>query len=321
MRFSKPFVAALLTVSVAFTAQAQTDFPGKSITLVVPFTAGSTSDITARLVAQKISVPLGQSVIVENRPGANGQIGMQMVARAKPDGYTLVVGSIASTVVPQVIQKSVPFDLLKDFAPVSVIAGTTLVLLAATDAPFQTVPELIVAARKAPGTMSYANSAGLYRIAMEALNLQAGLDLAAIAYKGPAEAANDLVGGRLTVAPDSLGSATGLLQAGRTKALAVLSRQRTAALPQVPTMQELGFKDFDFYGWIGILAPAGTPAAVLQRLHEEIAKAVASDDVQKQFRSAALDPVSMGPKEYSDLLTRETAKYLRIGRDAHIEKE
>lgn len=313
--------AALLALSIASVAQAQADFPNKPITLVVPFTAGSTSDISARLVAQKISAPLGQNVIVENRPGANGQIGMQLVARARPDGYTLVVGSMSSTVVPQVIQKSVPFDLLKDFAPVSIFAGTPQVLLVAADAPFKTVPELIAAAKKAPGTMTYGNSAGLYRIAMEALNLQAGIDLAAIAYKGPAEAANDLVGGRLTVSPDSLGSATRLLQAGRTRALAVLSRQRSAALPQVPTMQELGFKDFEFYGWIGVLAPAGTPPAVLQRLHDEIAKAVASDDVQKQFHSAALEPVAMGPQEYSDLLTRETAKYLRIGRDAHIEKE
>lgn len=321
MHYRLQSLLCALACAVAVPAHAQADFPNRPISLIVPFTAGSTSDISARAVAQKISGPLGQNVIVENRPGANGQIGMLAVARAKPDGYTLVVGSIASTVVPQVIQKTVPFDLLRDFAPVSIMAGTTLVLLAAADAPFNSVPELVAAAKKAPGTMSYSNSAGLYRIAMEALNLQAGIDLVGVAYKGPAEAANDLIGGRLTVAPDSLGSATRLLQSGRTKAIAVLSSQRSPALPQVPTMQELGFKDFDFYGWISILAPAGTPAAVVQRLHDEIAKAVASEDVQKQFRSAYLEPVSMGPKEYTDLLVRETAKYVRIGRDARIEKQ
>jgi len=313
-------VLAAVTLS-ALPAQAQSPFPTRPITLVVPFTPGSTSDISARLVAQKIAGPLGQPVVVENRPGANGQLGMQAVARAAPDGHTLVVGSVSATIVPTVIQKSVPFDILKDFAPVSVIAGTTLVLLAAKEAPYHTVAELVAAAKKAPGTMSYANSAGLYRVSMEALNLQAGIDLAPIAYKGPAEAANDLIGGRLSVAPDSLGSATRLIQAGRTKALAVLSGRRSSALPEVPTMQELGYKDFDFNGWISILAPAGTPPAVLQRLHEEIAKAVAADDVRQQYLAVALDPVTMGPKEYRELLEREIAKYQRIAREARIEKQ
>ncbi len=314
-------LAAVLCGAGLGPVQAQTDFPNRPITMVVPFTAGSTSDISARLVAQKITGPLGQTVVVENRPGANGQIAMQAVARAKPDGYTLVVGSVSSTVVPGVLQKTPPFDLLKDFAPVSVIAGTTLVLLAAKDAPYNSVAELVAAAKKAPGTLSYGNSAGLYRIAMEALNLQAGIDLAAIAYKGPAEAANDLVGGRLSVAPDSLGSATRLVQAGRTKALAVLSGKRNPALSDVPTMQELGYKDFDYNGWIGILAPAGTPASVLQKLNDEIAKAVLSDDAQKQYSAIALDPVTMGPREYTELLARETAKYARVIREARIEKQ
>ncbi len=316
-----PLLAAVAVLAVAPGLQAQAVYPTRPITLVVPFTAGSTSDISARLVAQKIAGPLGQPVVVENRPGANGQLGMQAVARAAPDGHTLVVGSVSATIVPTVIQKSVPFDILKDFAPVSIIAGTTLVLLAAKEAPYNTVAELVAAAKKAPGTMSYANSAGLYRVSMEALNLQAGIDLAPIAYKGPAEAANDLIGGRLSVAPDSLGSATRLIQAGRTKALAVLSGRRSPALPDVPTMQELGYKDFDFNGWISILAPAGTPPAVLQRLHEEIAKAVAADDVRQQYLNVALDPVTMGPKEYRELLERESAKYQRIGREARIEKQ
>ncbi|MEK0416929.1 MAG: hypothetical protein RI949_935 [Pseudomonadota bacterium] len=313
--------ALWLALLVAPWVHAQPTFPSRPITLVVPFTPGSTSDISARLVAQKIAGPLGQPVVVENRPGANGQLAMQAVARAAPDGHTLVVGSVSATVVPTVLQKSVPFDILKDFAPVSIIAGTTLVLLAAKEAPYNTIAELVATAKKAPGTLNYANSAGLYRVAMEALNLQAGIDLNGIAYKGPAEAANDLLGGRLSVAPDSLGSATRLIQAGRTKALAVLSGRRSPALPDVPTMQELGYKDFDFNGWISILAPAGTPMPILQRLHDEMAKAVASEDVRQQYIKVALDPVTMGPKEYRELLEREIAKYQRIGREAKIEKQ
>ncbi len=321
MNKSAPWCLAAAALAFCAAAVAQPAFPTKTITLVVPFTAGSTSDISARLVAQKIAGPLGQPVVVDNRPGANGQIGMQAVARAAPDGHTLVVGSVSSTVVPGVLSKAPAFDIQKDFAPVAVIAGTTLVLLAAKEAPYNTLAEFVAAAKKAPGTMNYANSAGLYRISMEALNLQAGLDLAPIAYKGPAEAANDLVGGRLSVAPDSLGSATKLVQAGRTKALAVLSGKRSPALPEVPTMLELGYKDFDYNGWISILAPAGTPPAVLQRLADEIAKAVAADDVQQQYRAVALDPVFMGPKEYGELLAREIAKYQRVVRDARIEKQ
>lgn len=318
---SVPWSLAAAALAFCAAAAAQPAFPTKPITLVVPFTAGSTSDISARLVAQKIAGPLGQTVVVDNRPGANGQIGMQAVARAAPDGHTLVVGSVSSTVVPGVLSKVPAFDIQKDFAPVAVIAGTTLVLLAAKEAPYNTLAEFVAAAKKAPGTMNYANSAGLYRISMEALNLQAGLDLAPIAYKGPAEAANDLVGGRLSVAPDSLGSATKLVQAGRTKALAVLSGKRSPALPEVPTMLELGYKDFDYNGWISILAPAGTPQPVLQRLADEIAKAVAADDLQQQYRAVALDPVFMGPKEYGELLAREIAKYQRVVRDARIEKQ
>jgi len=329
MKAPMPLIARA-TASLAFAmfgacaAHAQTaapPYPTRPITFVVPFTPGSTSDISARAIARKISGPLGQNVVVENRPGANGQIGMQAVARAKPDGYTFVVGSVSSTVVPSVTQKTVPFDALKDFAPVAIFASTTLVLLANKDAPFNSVPEFVAEAKKAPGTMSYANSAGLYLLAMEALNLQAGIDLQGVAYKGPAEAAADLVGGRLTVAPDSLGSASRLIQTGRTKALAVLSSKRDAALPQVPTMLELGYKDFEFNGWIGVLAPAGTPAAILQRLADEIAKAVASDEIRQQYKSVALDPVTLGPKEYAEMLAHETAKYQRIGRDARIEKQ
>ena len=314
-------IAAALSMLAAVAAHAQSDYPNQPIKLIVPFTPGSTSDITARTIAQKISGPLGQLVLVENRPGANGGLGMQAVARSKPDGYTLVVGSVSSTVVPSVISKTVMFDLLKDFAPVSLIASTTLVLVAAKDSPINSVADLVAAAKRAPGTTTYGNSAGLYQLAMESFNLQAGTDLAAIAYKGPAEASHDLVGGRLTVTPDSLGSATRLIQAGRTKALAVLSGKRSAGLPGVPTMQELGYKDFDFNGWIGILAPAGTPQPVLQRLHQEIAKAVAADDVRQVYASAALEPVSATPAEYAEMLARESAKYQRIAHDARIEKQ
>jgi len=317
----KQTLLALALAAVHVLVQAQSDFPSQPIKLIVPFPPGSTSDISARAIATKIAGPLGQPVVLENRPGANGALGMQAVARAKPDGYTLAVGSISSTAVPSAIMKAPPFDLLKEFAPVAVIAGTTLLLVTAKDSPIDSVPALVSAAKKAPGTLTYGNSAGLYLLAMESLKIQAGIDLTAIAYKGPSEAANDLVGGRLSVQPDSLGAATRLVQAGRTKPLAILSGKRSSMLPQVPTMQELGYKDFDFNGWIGILAPAGTPEAVVNRLHQEIAKAIAAEDVRQAYAAAAMDPVVMSPTEYRELLTREMQKYQRIVQEARIERQ
>jgi len=315
------FVAGALVAAATLCAQAQGAYPAQTIKLIVPFPPGSTSDIAARAIAQKIQSPLGQSVVVENRPGANGAIGTQAVARAKPDGYTLVVGSISSTAVPAVILKNPSFDLLRDFMPVSVIAGTTLLLVTASDSSIDSVQGLVAAAKQAPGTLTYGNSAGLFQLAMESLNVQAGIDLRAIAYKGPSEATTDLIAGRLTVQPDSLGAATRQIQGGRTKPLAVLSGKRTAVLPNVPTMQELGYKDFDFNGWIGVLAPAGTPQPIVERLHQEIAKAIATDDLQKVYANVALDPVVMSPAEYKDLLVRETRKYEHIMQAAKIEKQ
>ncbi|MBN9425454.1 MAG: tripartite tricarboxylate transporter substrate binding protein [Burkholderiales bacterium] len=310
-------VAVLSSASVG----AQTEYPTQAIKMIVPFTPGSTSDIAARAIAQKIQGPLGQPVVVENRPGANGAIGMQAVAKAKPDGYTLVVGSISSTAVPAAIMRNPPFDLFKDFMPVSVIAGTTLMLVVPKESPLDSLAALVDAAKKAPGRLSYANSAGLYLLAMESLKLQAGIDLTAVAYKGPAEATTDLLGGNLSVQPDSLGAATRLIQAGKTKALAVLSGTRTPVLPEIPTMQELGYKDFDFNGWIGVLAPAGTPPAIVERLHREMAAAIASPDVQRVYAGAALDAVAMSPARYRELLERETAKYQRIVEQARIPKQ
>ena len=311
----------VILAALAAVAHAQSAWPTQPIRMIVPFPPGATTDIAARAVAQRIQGPLGQPVLVENRPGANGTIGMDIVAKAKPDGYTLVVGSVSSTAVPATILKAPSFDLLKDFQPVAVIAGTTLVLLVNADSPYHSLADLVAAAKKSPGTLSYGNSAGLYQLAMESLKMQAGIDLISVSYKGPTEAANDLIGGRLTVTPDSLGSATRMIQAGKTRPIAVLSGKRTASLPDLPTMQELGYKDFDFNGWIGILAPAGTPDAVVQRLHQEMAKAVAAEDMHRIYQSAAIDPITMSPDEYRKLLAGETARYEGIVKAAGIEKQ
>ena len=301
--------------------QAQASYPSQVIKLVVPFTPGSTSDVTARIIAQRISGPLGQQVVVDNRPGANGAVGMQAVARAKPDGYTLIVGSVSTTVVPAIVTKNVQFDLFKDFTPVGTIANTPLVLTVAKESPFKSVADVVAAAKKAPGTLTYGNSAGLYQLSMEAFNQQAGIDLLGIPFKGPSDATNELLGGRLSVNPDSLGAAGKLLGAGRIRALAVLGAKRAQSMTEIPTMQELGYKDFDFNGWIGILAPAGTPQAIVQRLQQEIAKAVQSEEVRKSYAGLGMDAIALSPEAYRETMAHDFAAYKRIARAAKIEPQ
>jgi len=302
-------------------ASAESAYPSRPIRIIVPFTAGSTSDITARAVANRIAVPLGQPVIIENRPGANGLLGMQAAARSNPDGYTLVLSSASSTMVPPALLKSPPFDPRKQFSPISLVAATPLLLVIRKESPIQSVADLIAQAKRSPGTVTYGNSAGLYQLAMESLNQQAGTDMAPISYKGPTEAESDLIGGRLTVAPDSVGPILPQIRSGRLKPLAMISAKRSELLPDTPTMQELGYKDFDFTGWLGLLAPAGTPPAIVGRLNAEIVKALESGDVRRQFSLLGIEARSSTPEAYSSLIARDIARYVRIAELAHIEKQ
>lgn len=309
--------AALVGASV----HAQGSYPVQTIRLVAPFAPGSSSDVTARAIAQKIAGPLGQPVVVENRPGANGGIAMQAVARSKADGYTLAVATVSSTVVPFIISKNVPFDLFKEFTPVATMANTPLLLTVPQESPIGSVADLVAAAKKAPNTLSYGNSAGLYRIAMEALNHQAGIDLLGVPFKGAGPAATEMLAGRITVNPDALGSAGPMLQSKRMRAVAVLGSTRTPSLPDVPTMQELGYKGFAFNGWLGILAPAGTPQAVIDRLHKEIAEAVKSPEIQALYARLGMEGTVLSPRAYGEEMKKDMAKYSAVAQQARIEKE
>ncbi|MBT9465451.1 tripartite tricarboxylate transporter substrate binding protein [Hydrogenophaga sp.] len=311
----------LTTVLAAASAHAQAPYPTQPIRLVAPFSPGSSSDVTARAIAQKIEAALGQPVVVENKPGANGGIAMQTVARSKADGYTLVIATVSSTVVPSIISKSVPFDLFKEFIPVATMANTPLLLTVAHDSPIRSVADLVAAAKKAPNTLTYGNSAGLYRIAMEAVNYQAGIDLLGVPFKGSAQAATELLGGRLTVNPDALGAAGPLLQGKRIRALAMLGSNRTPSLPDVPTMQELGYKGFAFNGWLGILAPAGTPQAVVDRLHKEIAEAAKSPELQALYTRLGMEGTVLSPQSYAEEMKKDMTKYIAVAQQAGIEKE
>lgn len=300
---------------------AQGGYPNQPIRFVVPFTPGNSSDVTARAIAQKIAGPLGQPVVVENKPGANGGIGMQAVARSKADGYTFAISTVSTTVVPPIISKSVPFDLFKDFTPVATMANTPLLITVAHDSPYKNITDLVSAAKKAPGTMTYGNSAGLYRIAMEAMNYYAGIDLMGIPFKGASQATTELLAGRLTVNPDALGAAAPMLQGKRTRALAIMGSTRSPSLPGVPTMQELGYKEFVFNGWLGVLAPAGTPQPIIDRMHKEIAEAVKAPEILSLYARLGMDPTVLSPNAYRDEMKKDFARYSTVAQRAGIEKE
>ncbi|GAA5232342.1 tripartite tricarboxylate transporter substrate binding protein [Verticiella sediminum] len=314
-------LGAACAILATGTVAAQEAYPTRPITLIVPFTAGASSDVTARAIAQKISGPLGQPVVIDNRAGATGGIGMQAAARAEPDGYTLVVGTVSSTIVPSIISKNVHFDLFKDFTPVATMANTPLLLVVTKDSPFRTVADVVAEARRKPDTLTYGDSAGLYRIAMEALNDQAGIAIQGIPFRGPAQAATELLGGRLSVNPDALGSIMPMLKGDRMRALAVFGGKRTPALPEVPTMIEQGFEDFEFNGWLGILAPAGTPEHVVQRLEQEIAKAVEAPEIRKLYAGLGLEPTVLSAQQYGDAMRSDLQKYQSVAEKAGIERQ
>jgi tripartite-type tricarboxylate transporter receptor subunit TctC len=316
------FTYALVAIGFAHaTALAQEAWPSRPIRFVVPSTPGSTSDLAARTIGQQVGQALGQPIVIENRPGAMGRIAMQQVTTSKSDGYTFVVVSASTTVVPSAVIQSIPYDVLRDFAPVSLIANTRLMMIVAKDSPVNSVAEFVAVAKAQPGQYTYGQSASLYLLSMERFKQVAGIDITAIPYKGPAEATTDLVGGHLSIVPDSLGSVSGMLQSGRVKALAMFSATRLSSLPDVPTMVELGYKDFVFDGWIGVLALAGTPAPVVRRLAREIAIAVASEETRQRYTLLTLDPASSTPEQFASMLASETARYEQIAHDAGIQKQ
>jgi tripartite-type tricarboxylate transporter receptor subunit TctC len=301
--------------------RAQEAWPSRPIRFVVPSTPGSTSDLTARAVGQQLAKSLGQPVVVENRPGAAGQIGMSAVAQSKPDGYSFVVVSASTTVVPPAVIKSLPYNVLKDFAPVSLIANTRLLLAVAKDSPFQSVADIVTKAKVEPGKYTYGQSATLYQLSMERFKQLANIELTAVPYKGPTDAMNDLMGGNISMTPDSLGSVSEMVRSGRVRALSVFSATRMSNLHDVPTMIELGYKDFVFDGWIGLLAPAETPPSIIDKLAQAIPPALASAEIQRLYAQLSLDTSSTTPSQFAAMLANETGRYDEIARQAKIPKQ
>ncbi|MEI7785282.1 MAG: tripartite tricarboxylate transporter substrate binding protein [Betaproteobacteria bacterium] len=306
----KRLLTPLALCLLASTAQAQSGWPSQPLKLVVSQSAGGSIDIAARLIGQKLGEALGKAVVIDNRAGANGMIAGEAVARAS-DGHTFLMTSPSALTINQHIYKKVPYDSLRDFAPVTQTTSISFLLVVNTASPYKTVADLINAAKAKPGSIRFA-SAGIgnqSQLAAELLADAAGVNMLHVPYKGEAPAINDLLGGQVDFIFGTMPALLAQVKAGKLRALAVGQAQRSAAAPEIASMPEAGYPAVAVSGWTGLVAPAGTPPAVLKRLQEEIAKVLAQPDVRETLSKAGADPVGSSPEQFAAFIRSETVKW------------
>ena len=300
-------------VLVAPSAWAQA-FPSKPVKLVVPFPPGGSLDNVGRLLAQKLSEAWGQQVVVENKPGAGGNIGADAVAKSPPDGYTVVMGALSTHAVNPSLYKTMPYDAVTDFAPLSLVAITPNVLIVKTGAPIASVKDLVAYAKANPGKTNFGSgsngSAG--HLAGELFKLETGTDVMHIPYKGGAPALQALLAGDTQFMFDNLANAMAQVKGGTVRAIAVTTAQRSKLVPELPTMAEAGLPGFDISTWFGLMAPAGTPPDVVARWNAEIVKALNAPDVREKMLAQGAEPAPMTPAEFATFIARERDKYAKI---------
>lgn len=304
-------IVAFLAMLIVLPVQAQV-YPTRPITLVVPFPPGGGNDAMARIIADKISAALGQQVVVDNRGGAGGLIGTRAVVKAAADGYTLLLGHTGTLGInPSLYAPNTGYDVRKDFAPIGLIAVMPMAFMAHPPTPYKTVADLIAAAKKEPGKINIGSSpkgTGSHLCAELFMSLS-GAQMNLIPYKGTAQSINDLVGGHVAVACNIIPPAFGNLKAGTLRPLAVTSAKRSPLLPDVPTVAESGLPGFEAELYYGLLAPAGTPKDIVNKLNAELRKALASDDVKQRIANDAAVPLSSTPEEHAALLDRDESKW------------
>jgi tripartite-type tricarboxylate transporter receptor subunit TctC len=303
--------AVLAGLSAAALAQA---YPTHPVRLVVPFPAGGTTDILARAVAQQLTESLGQSFVVDNRPGAGGNIGADIVAKSPPDGYTLVMGTVGTHAINPSLYSKMPYDHVKDFVPIVLVAGVPNVLEVNTSVPVHTVNDLIKLAKEKPGQINFASSGAGTSIHLsgELFKTMAGVDMTHVPYKGSAPAITDLIGGQVQVMFDNLPSSLAQIKAGKLRAVAVTSLKRAPALPDVPTLNESGLPGFEASSWFGILGPAGTPPAVVTRINAEVNKWLQSPDAREKLLAQGAEAAGGTPESFVAHIKSETEKWAKV---------
>jgi tripartite-type tricarboxylate transporter receptor subunit TctC len=293
-------------------------YPSKPIRLVVPFPAGGTTDLLARAMAQKLSEALGQQVVVDNRPGAGGNIGSDIVAKSAPDGYTLLMGTVGTHAINVSLYTKMPYDAVKDFVPIVLVAGVPNVLVVHPTLPVKTVADLIKLAKEHPGSINFASSGNGTSIHLsgELFKSLTGVQMAHVPYKGSAPALTDLIGGQVQIMFDNLPSALPHIKAGKLRAIAVTSTKRAPALPDLPTIAESGVPGFEASSWFGMLAPAGTPREIVLRINAEVNKALQAGDMKEKLLAQGAEAVGNSPEFFVEYIRSETTKWAKVVKDS-----
>jgi len=310
---------AWLGTAPALAQDAAAAYPGKPIRILVGFAPGGATDIVARTVAEKLQAAWGQPVVVENRPGAGSNIAAEQAARAEADGHTLLLGTIANAT-NMSLYKNLKYDTLRDFAPITQLMSAPSVLVVSPALPVDDLKGLIALAKQRPGTLTYASSGagGSPHLAGELLELRAGIDMVHVPYKGAAPALADVIGGQVNLGFKTALSALPSMQSGRLKPIAVAANQRLPQIPNVPTMAEAGFPDFEVSSWNGLLAPARTPPAIVAKLHRELVRILQLPDVRERFATQAAEPVGSSPDEFRAYIRSEIDRWGTVARTANI---
>jgi len=309
------FACAFAAMPLLAAAQ---NYPARPVRLIVPFPAGGTTDILARAIAQKLSEGLGQQFVVDNRPGAGGNIGADFVAKAPPDGYTLLMGTVGTQAINTSLYAKMPYDAAKDFAPVVLVAGVPNVLVVNTALPVRTVADLVKLAKEKPGTINFASSGNGTSIHLsgELFKVMTGVQMSHVPYKGSAPALVDLIGGQVQVMFDNLPSALPHVKSGKLRAVAVTSTKRAPALPDVPTIAESGVPGFEATSWFGILGPAGTPRDVVTKINAEANKALQSSEMKEKLLSQGAEAAGGSPEQFGDYIKSETVKWAKVVKES-----
>ncbi|HTN26171.1 MAG TPA: tripartite tricarboxylate transporter substrate binding protein [Burkholderiales bacterium] len=295
-------------------------FPSKPLRVVVPFAPGGSTDIFARLVAERLAAPLGQSVVVENRAGASGNIGAEAVAKAPADGYTILMATTGVMAINNALFKSMAYDAAKDFEPVIFIASITNVLAVPVDLPAKSVPELIALAKQEEGKLTFASSGAgsSTHLSAELFKSMAGIDVVHVPFKGSGQALIDVVAGRVSMIFDNMPSALPHIKGNKLRALGVTGSKRSGALPDVPTIAEAGLPGYESLSWSGFAVPAGTPKGVVQRLNRETAAILASPDMRQKLAEQGAEAVGGPPEAFAEHVRKEREKWGRLVRERNI---
>ena len=320
LRAALAFVLSLAASIVTPDASAQA-YPTKPIKLIVPFPPGGSNDVVARGIAAQLSTKLDKPVVIENVGGAGGLIGTEMAAKAPPDGYTLILISVAFAFNPSIYKLS--YDPGTAFVPVAILGAGPVVIAVTSTLPVANLKELIAAAKEKPGSLNYATAGvgSFQHLASELFKQQAGIDIVHVPFKGGGPAMMDVIAGNTQIAVGSLVQMLPQIKGGRLKALGVGSAARIPALPDVPTISEAGVPGFEVTNWWGICAPAGTPRAIIEKLNRELSAIVTSSETKKRFEAEGADPLQMSPEEFGRFIAQETAKWSRVVREAGIRAE